>query len=56
MKKSTRIILALVLLIFGVTIRVITPPGSELIGFLTGAIFGAGSGLLIVQLFGKKKS
>ena len=56
MKKSTRIILALILLILGVTIRMIIPPGTELIGFLTGAMFGAGTALLIVHLFVKKKS
>lgn len=56
MKKYTRTILAIVLLILGVSIRMITPPGSELIGFLTGAMFGAGAGLLIVQLIGNKKS
>jgi hypothetical protein len=56
MKKKTIIVLAAILIISGIIIRMITPPGTELIGFLTGAMFGAGTGLLIVQLLGEKKS
>lgn len=56
LKKNTIIILAILMIISGVIIRILTPPGTEFIGFLTGAMFGGGAGLLVVQLFGNKNS
>jgi hypothetical protein len=56
MKKSRIIVLALLLIIAGFIIPIIIPHETDLLGFLSGAAFGGGAGLLITQLLKKKES